>query len=117
MKWNFLNIIIKIFMLLVFVNVTGCSVQNKLNKTYEGKNEEFLIGKMGKPAMAYQIGKGKKVDVYEKKTMLKKAPINTGHFQYDRFDSPQATKVETFKFLIGGNGKIENVQYEYRYER
>lgn len=117
MKINILKTITRIFLILVIMNLVSCSVQSKLNRTYTGKNEEFLIENLGKPVTVYRLGKGEKVDVYEKKKRLSKTPINTGRFQYDSFDSPQATKIETFKFLINSSGTIKEVQYECRYER
>jgi hypothetical protein len=117
MELNILKITIKTFVFVAAFVLVSCSVQSKLNRKYEGKTEAFLIGSMGKPAIVYMESKDRKVDVYEKKTILRKTPISTGGFKYDRFDSPQATKVETFKFSINTSGIVEKVEYDYRYER
>lgn len=99
------------------LSFVSCSIQSKLNRKYEGRTEAFLTGEMGKPTMVYQESKGEKIAVYEKKTILRKTPISTGGFKYDRFDSPQSTKVEIFKFSINPLGIVEKVEYDYRYER
>jgi hypothetical protein len=116
MKPNILAVILKIFFFAVVINLFGCSVESKLSSRYKGKNEGYLIENMGKPVTVYR-DKGKKVDVYEKKTMLRTTPISTGGFKYDRFDSPKAIKIETFKFSINSSGIVEKVEYDYRYER
>jgi hypothetical protein len=95
----------------------GCSVQKKLVKNYKGKNEAFVISNLGKPQRIENMSGGKKIDIYEKRTMLARAPINTGQFQYDRFDSPKATKIETYYFDINSSGIVENVRYYCVYER
>ena len=52
-----------------------------------------------------------------KNKLLKAAPINTGQFQYDRFESPKTVKSETYKFFINSSGIIEDVSYELSYAR
>ena len=94
---------------------TGCSVQSKLNREYVGRSEELLIKNMGKPTSVVQLPNNKKQDIFEKSTKLRSTPINTGQFQYDRLESPETTKAESFKFTINAGGIIEKVQYEYQY--
>lgn len=117
MKFDIFKIAARCFVVLAVFSFVSCSVQSKLNRKYEGRTEAFLIGKLGKPSMVYQESGDKKIDVYEKKTILRKTPISTGGFKYDRFDSPQATKIETFKFKINSLGIVEKVEYDYQYER
>jgi hypothetical protein len=113
---NIKNYTVQALILLVIVVLSSCTIKNKLSRRYEGKSEQFLIEKMGKPTMIYQEGKGK-TDVYEKKTRLRKTQINTGSYQYDRFESPESIKIEIYRFFINPSGIVKDVKYDYRYER
>ena len=104
-------------MLVLTVGLSGCSIQNKMIRTYKGKTEKELIQEMGKPRRIEKNVGGWKIDVYLKVKALKAAMINTGQFQYDRFESPRSIKTETFKFYLNPSGVIENVTYEISYER
>lgn len=117
MKPNILTVTLKVLFFAMAFNLYSCSIESKLSSRYQGKSEGYLIENMGKPVTVYKADKGKKVDVYEKKTVLRTTPISTGGFKYDRFDSPKATKIETFKFSINSSGIVEKVEYDYRYER
>lgn len=117
MKFKILSITLNSLVVVAALSFVSCSIQNKLNRKYEGRTEAFLTGEMGKPAMVYQESKDEKIAVYEKKTILRKTPISTGGFKYDRLDSPQSTKIEIFKFSINSQGIIRKVEYDYRYER
>jgi len=97
--------------------VVSCSTQHKLSRNFKGKNETIVISNLGEPTRIESRSGGKKVDIYEKRTLLGRAPINTGQFQYDRFDSPKATKIETYFFDISPSGFVEDVRYECVYER
>jgi hypothetical protein len=103
--------------ILIFFLLSGCSVQSKLSRQYKGKTEAYLIQQFGKPVSVVKLQQNKKEDIFEKRTHLRKAPINTGQFQYDPFESPSTDKVETYVFTINASGIVESVQYDYRYER
>ena len=105
-----------ILFLILFIS-NSCSVQNKIIRNYKGKNEMFVISELGKPTQTENLKGGGKIDIYEKQTMLSRVPINTGQFRYDRFDSPRSTKIETFRFFISPSGIVEDIKYDYRYER
>ena len=72
---------------------------------------------MGRPTRVEIIAEGRKINIYEMSKFLKAAAINTGQFQYDRFESPKAIKTEIYKFYLNKNGVIEDVKYEVSYER
>ena len=76
-----------------------------------------MLSELGTPTRIEHLKDGRKIDIYEKNTMLRRVPINTGQFRYDRFDSPRATKIETYLFNIGLSGLVEDIRYEYRYEQ
>jgi hypothetical protein len=101
----------------IMIGLAGCSVQSKLNRKYKGKTQEELMLDRGRPTSVESLAGGRKINIYEKSKFLKAAPINTGQFQYDRFDSPKAVKTETWRFYLNGNGVIEEVKYEIKYER
>ena len=105
------------FLMLVLIFSIGCSTQNKLNRIYKGKYESFVISKLGKPTQTENLNNGNKIEVFEKRTMLRQIPINTGQFRYDRFDSPKSTKIETYRFEINHSGFVENVRYDCIYQR
>jgi hypothetical protein len=109
--------LINVLILLLSVLFVSCSTQNKLARTYKNKNESFLFSKLGQPIRIEKQTGGKKIDVYEKRTILSSTPISTGQFRYDRFDSPKSTKIETYYFEINSTGIIEDVRYECIYER
>jgi len=109
------NTIIILFFILI---VSGsCSIQHKLVRNYKGKNEQLLISEMGNPTRTEHLKNGGKIDIYEKNTMLRRVPINTGAFRYDRFDSPRSNKIETYQFIISPSGVVEDIRYDYRYEQ
>ncbi len=101
----------------ILLSLLSCSMQNKLNRIYVGEKESFVISKMGQPTRVETLKNGGKIDVYEKRTTLKEVPINTGKFQYDSFNSPKTSKIETFKFKINHSGLVEDANYDCSYER
>jgi hypothetical protein len=106
-----------LFLMTVLILSAGCSTQNKLNRIYKGKNEAFVISKLGRPTRTENLTNENVIEVFEKRTMLRQVPINTGEFRYDRFDSPKTTKIETYKFEMNHSGIVENVRYDCIYER
>ena len=101
----------------LLIGLAGCSVQSKLNRSYKGKTQEELLLGMGRPTRVENLTGGRKVNIYEKSKFLKAAQINTGQFQYDRFESPRAIKTESYRFYLDPNGVVEEVKYEMKYER
>ena len=108
-------------LLFIFIGLmiwfAGCSVQNKLIRNYKGKTQEELMLMMGRATRVETVSGGRKINIYEKSKFLKAAPINTGQFQYDKFESPKTIKNETYKFYINAQGVVEDVKYEINYER
>ena len=72
---------------------------------------------MGRATRIEPLSGGRKNYIYEKSKFLKAAAINTGAFQYDKFESPKAIKTEIYKFYFNSNGVIEDVKCEVTYER
>ncbi|NEW83278.1 MAG: hypothetical protein GZ094_13035 [Mariniphaga sp.] len=108
----------QVFILLgLLISLAGCSVQNKLSREYKGKTHEELMLGLGRPTSVEPLPGGRKVEIYEKSTFLKSTPINTGQFQYDKFESPKAIKNEIYKFYFNAQGVIEDVKCEVSYER
>jgi len=101
----------------LLIGLAGCSVQSQLQRDYKGKTQEELMLQMGRPTRIETLAGGRKVNIYEKSKFLKAAAINTGQFQYDRFESPKAIKNETFKFFINAQGLVDDVKYEVSYGR
>ena len=106
-----------IILLGLMIGFGGCSVQSKLIRNYKGKTQEELMLTMGRPTRVETFTDGRKINIYETSKFLKAAAINTGQFQYDRFESPKAIKNEIYKFYLNTNGVIEDVKYEVSYER
>jgi hypothetical protein len=104
-----------IILLGLMTGLSGCSIQSKLNRDYKGKTQEELMIRMGRPTRVEAVAGGRKIDIYEKSKFLKTAAINTGQFQYDRFESPKAIKNETYKFYFNAQGVIDDVKYEISY--
>ena len=105
-----------IILLGLMTGLVGCSVQSKLIRNYKGKTQEELILEKGKPTSVETLSGGRKINIYAKSKYLRAAAINTGQFQYDRFESPKATKNEIYRFYINAQGVIEDVKYEFSYE-
>ena len=97
--------------------LVGCSVESKLTRAYKGKSSDELMLQMGRPTRVEKVAGGRTVSIYEKSKFLKSAPINTGAFQYDKFESPKAIKTEVYRFFINASGIIEYAKYEVTYER
>ena len=113
-----MNILKFLFVSGFFVILIGCSTQSKLIREYKGKtHEELMRSAMGRPTRVETADGGRKIDIYEKSKFLKAATINTGQFQYDKFESPKVIKIEVYKFFLNPSGVIEDVKYDVRYER
>lgn len=106
-----------LFLLSCMFWLASCSIQSKLIRDYKGKTHEELMLSMGRPTRVETAPGGEKIDIYVKSKFLKAAPISTGQFQYDKFESPKAIKNETFMFYLNSLGVIRDVKYEVRYER
>jgi len=106
-----------VYLFAMIIMLTGCSTQNKLSKQFKGKSQAELVLEKGKPTRIEKGENGQMVHIYIKNKLLKAAPINTGQFQYDRFESPKTVKSETYKFFINSSGIIEDVSYELSYAR
>ena len=107
-----------VFILLgLVIGLAGCSVQSKLSREYMGKTHEELMLGLGRPTSVEPLSGGRKIEIYEKSKFLKPTPINTGSFQYDKFESPKAIKTEVYKFFFNSKGLIEDVKCEVTYER
>ena len=101
----------------IMIGLAGCSVQSQLVRDYKGKTQEELMLQMGRPTRIETLSGGRKINIYEKSKFLKAAAINTGQFQYDRFESPKAIKNEIYKFYINAQGLVDDVKYEVSYGR
>ena len=107
-----------IFILLgLVIGLAGCSVQSNLKRDYKGKTQEELMLGMGRATRVETLTGGHKINIYEKSKFLKAAAINTGQFQYDKFESPKAIKNEVYKFYFSAQGVIDEVKCEVSYER
>ena len=97
--------------------LSGCNVEKKLNKNFKGKTQQELLLEMGRPTRVETASGGRSVSIYEKSKFLKAAPINTGAFQYDKFESPKSIKTETYRFYFNASGVVEEVKFEVTYAR
>ncbi|MEI6138788.1 MAG: hypothetical protein WCP85_05980 [Mariniphaga sp.] len=97
--------------------LSGCSVEKKLNKSYKGKSQQELLLGMGRPTRIETTSGGRSIHIYEKSKFLKPAPINTGAFQYDKFESPKSIKTEIVRFYLNASGVVEEVKMEVTYAR
>jgi len=108
----------QVFILLgLVIGLAGCSVQSNLSREYKGKTHEDLMLGLGRPTRVEPLSGGRKIEIYEKSKFLNPTPINTGSFQYDKFESPKAIKNEIYKFYFNSKGVIEDVKCEVTYER
>jgi len=110
-----IRLVIVLFGLMLVM--AGCSTQHNLITDFKGKTQEELMLTMGRPTRIEDLSGGRKISIYEKSKFLKPAAINTGAFQYDKFESPKALKTEIYKFYFNNQGVIEDVKYEVKYER
>jgi hypothetical protein len=97
--------------------LTACSVESKLNRNFKGKPFSEVMGVMGAPSSVENLVGGGTIRSFVKKKMLGKAPINTGRFAYERFDSPKVNLTETTQFFVGQDGMIKEVKYSSEYSR
>ena len=117
LKSNFMmikNILSIAAILLLF---TGCSIQSKLDRQFNGKSFSEVMLVKGAPTTIENLVGGGTIRSYVKKQMLRETPINTGRFQYDRFDSPKVLKSEITSFTVDQNGKVKEISYSCEYSR
>ena len=103
--------------LVLVISLAGCSVQHKLIREYKGKTKADLVLGMGKPLHIETGERGQTIHIYVRNKLLKAALINTGQFQYDKFESPKTVKTETYRFFLNSSGVVEDVTYELSYAR
>ena len=107
--------------ILLFTMVTslfsGCSVESKLSRNYKGKSFMLVMDKMGAPTTIENRIGGGTIRTYVSKKMLKPAPINTGQFQYDKFESPKVMQTIITSFIVDPSGKILEIKYSNEYSR
>ncbi len=112
MKYNFLLVL-----LLLLVLMGSCTLQTQLTRNYRGRPVSVVTKDMGQPTRLEELSGGKVIRIYEKSKQLSAAPINTGQYQYDRFESPKAIKNEVLLFYVDSSGVVEDVKYECTYSR
>ena len=106
-------------LLLIMVTslISGCSIESKLNRNYKGKLFTEVMADMGAPTnIENRIGGGT-IRTYESKKMLKPAPINTGQFQYDKFESPKVMQTIVTTFVVDASGRVQEIKYSNQYSR
>lgn len=108
---------IGIVVMIVTVLMTGCSVESKLNRNYKGKSFSEVMADRGAPTNIENLVGGGTIRSYVKKVMLRETPINTGHFQYDRFDSPKVLKTEITQFIVDPAGNVKEIKYSCEYSK
>lgn len=105
-----------IFLLVAFL-VSGCSVESKLNRNFKGKSFYEVVAVMGAPSTVENLVGGGTIRSYTTKKMLKPAPINTGQFQYDKFESPKVMQTVVTQFFVDQDGKVREVKYSNEYSK
>lgn len=105
-----------IFLLVAFL-VSGCSVESKLNRNFKGKSFYEVVAVMGAPTTVENLVGGGTIRSYTTKKMLKPAPINTGQFQYDKFESPKVMQTVVTQFFVDQDGKVREVKYSNEYSK
>ena len=106
-----------LFALIVIVLLPGCSVESKLNRNYKGKSFTHVMDAMGAPTTVENRIGGGTIRTYVSKKMLKPAPINTGQFQYDRFESPKVMQTIITSYIVDPSGKVLEIKYSNEYSR
>lgn len=102
---------------LVAIFLVGCSVESKLNRSYKGKSFTNVMDTMGAPTTVENRIGGGTIRSYVSKKMLKPAPINTGQFQYDKFESPKVMQTIVTSFIVDSSGKVLEITYSNEYSR
>ncbi|MCL4483078.1 MAG: hypothetical protein M1445_10825 [Bacteroidetes bacterium] len=115
-KWQFVSKVFAVLLGLTLL-ISGCSVESKLNRSYKGKSFTEVIDKMGAPTNIENLVGGGTIRSYVNKKMLRETPINTGHFQYDEFNSPKVLRTEITQFFVDPSGKVKEIKYSCEYSR
>ena len=100
--------------LLVLTSLLSCSVQKKIERSFEGKGREALIKEFGEPQKIVPLEDGKQLFIYVKETYVRETEISTGSFTLDKRMSPSFVKEETYKFTIDEQGFVTKASYEKR---
>ncbi|MCL6102730.1 MAG: hypothetical protein M1292_09600 [Bacteroidetes bacterium] len=115
-KWQAVSKVFAVLLGLTLL-ISGCSVESKLNRSYKGKSFSEVIDKMGAPTNIENLVGGGTIRSYVNKKMLRETPINTGHFQYDEFNSPKVLRTEITQFFVDPSGKVKEIKYSCEYSR
>lgn len=100
--------------LLVLTGLLSCSVQKKIERSFEGEGRELLMKEFGEPQQIIPMKNGEQVFVYVKETFVRETEIGTGAFTLDQRVSPSFVKEETYRFTIDKQGIVTKVSYEKR---
>ena len=113
------KIVLKVFAVLLVVTlfISGCSIESKLNRSYKGKSFSEVRAVRGAPTNTENQVDGGSIKTYSKKVVLRETPINTGSFQYDKFDSPKVLKTEITRFFVDPTGKVKEIKYSCEYSK
>jgi hypothetical protein len=115
-KWPAISGKVMVILMLATL-MTACSVESKLNKNYKGKSFLEVMEDKGAPTSIENLVGGGTIRIYIKKEMLKEAPINTGQFQYDKFNSPKVLKTEITEFYVDPDGIVKNIKYTSEFSK
>ncbi len=105
------------FILFAVLVLSSCTAYYRISQDYKGKPVEKVTREMGKPTSVENLSNGMVLQTYQKSKLLSAAPINTGQFRYDSFESPKSVKTETFLFYVDSSGVVKDVKYECTYNR
>ncbi|MBN2806721.1 MAG: hypothetical protein JXR22_08680 [Prolixibacteraceae bacterium] len=100
--------------LLVILLFSFCSIQQKVERQFEGEGREAVLKAFGEPQKIVDLEGGKQLFVYVKETHVRATEISTGDFTLDKRVSPSFVKEETYRFVIDQQGIVTDAQYEKR---
>ena len=101
-------------MIMVVMVIGSCSIQQKIDRKYEGKGRELVLQEYGEPQKIIELENGNQLFIYIKETFIRETEIGTGYFTLDKRVSPSFIKEETYRFLIDKQGIVSDAVYEKR---
>ncbi len=103
---------------IILIALTACGVQSKLNKTFTGKDLQFIEQELEmKVSHLSKIENGLSKAVFLRTENLKSTPINQGQATLDPITSPSVDKTEYFTFILNNEGQVIQSEYKKEYDK
>lgn len=104
--------------LIILLISFSCSIQSKLGRDYKGENIEVVKNHFSTfPFSKTPLDNGQTKYVFTKEERLASTTISQGEATLDPIESPPATKIERYIFVVDKNNVVVSTDYKKEYNQ